>query len=140
MSQDFILKKYAESATYLLEKNFPQVWTDAEAVKLAQELMDLDLEKAAEYDKVAEWDTEGRILARAFYDELQKQAGLGTAVKAIGNLAKTVAKPVGATAKNTYIKGINAFADTVAKHPNSMLASAALGGIAVNGLSRRSKD
>ena len=88
--EDSILEKYAQDAVQLLEENCPSEWTEEDAIKLANELMDLDLEKSAEYEKVAEWDEQGRVMARGFMDELEKEAIYG------GAAAKSVAK---------YVKG-----------------------------------
>jgi len=139
MSQDLILEKYAESAAYLLQEAYPSGWTNEEAVKLAQELIELDLEKSAEFDKLAQWDEEGRIVARAFYNEIDKQAagvrnavfgwikGKGAALAAAGRnrIPKGALPGTEATTIGKAMQGVGGFIEQSPK------MTAALGAAAV---------
>lgn len=70
---DHELQKYAEYSVELLEANYPGNWTNDEATKLAKELISLEQEKWA-----SEGDQAGRIVARAFVDEVNKLAAYGS--------------------------------------------------------------
>lgn len=75
-----VLEKYAGVAIDVLEKN-GQDFTVEDVIKVASFLLDTKIEQS----KVAEYDDQGRIIARSFYVELDKMGGIaGTVVKTIG--------------------------------------------------------
>jgi hypothetical protein len=63
--------KYAEQAEILLS-NDSEDYTEDDVIKLASYLIDQDIDGNEQVDKVAELDESGRIMARAFVDELSK--------------------------------------------------------------------
>lgn len=67
-----IVAEYVKTAEALLKEEFGDK-TDPSAVeKLATYLIEQDIEQADMREKVAELDESGRIIARAFVDELNK--------------------------------------------------------------------
>jgi len=66
-----ILEKYAAAAEELLEAEYGESYEAGDVEKLASALIENDLYKEEEYEKVAELDVAGRIMARSFIDELQ---------------------------------------------------------------------
>jgi len=68
-----VIYKYASAAEELLEKQYgANNYEAADVEKLAEFLINADLEKEESIEKVAEYDELGRIMARSFIDELQK--------------------------------------------------------------------
>jgi hypothetical protein len=67
-----VLQKYAEYAEALMQKNYPNGHSEEDVVKLAELLIAHDIEEEEEQQKVAELDEAGRIMARAFVDEVNK--------------------------------------------------------------------
>lgn len=66
------LTKYASAAEELLEKEYGNDYNADDVEKLAEYLIVADMEASEEAEKVAEYDEAGRIMARAFMDEVQK--------------------------------------------------------------------
>jgi hypothetical protein len=77
------LKKYAEAAADLLDQNGSR-YTEQDVVKVASFLIEKEVE---DMRKVAAYDAQGRIVARAFYGEVEKIAYAGAA-KAAGGFGK----------------------------------------------------
>jgi hypothetical protein len=74
-----ILEKYAAYAEQLLQKDYPNNFNKSDVVELADKMIQHDIEveeqqaKEAELqEKVAEVDALGRVMARSYWDELQK--------------------------------------------------------------------
>lgn len=69
-----VISKYAEVAEIALKENYGEGgYTNEHIVKVAQMLLDEDIEAEEQMAKVAEFDEAGRIMARSFVDELRKQ-------------------------------------------------------------------
>jgi len=66
-----ILEKYASAAEEMLDAEYGENYDANDVQKLAAALIDRDLEAEEDYEKIAELDTAGRIMARAFIDELE---------------------------------------------------------------------
>jgi len=69
------LEKYASYADQLLAEAYGTDYSVDDVEKLAESLIDLDMEKVAEMERVAEIVEAGQIQARGFADELIKIAG-----------------------------------------------------------------
>ncbi len=67
-----VLQKYAEYAKGLMDQAYPNNYTEDDVVHLAELLIAHDIEAEEEQQKVAELDEAGRIIARAFVDEVNK--------------------------------------------------------------------
>ena len=74
-----ILEKYAGLAEGLLQENYPNNYTKADVVELADQMIQHDLgveeeqtKQAEVIEKIAELDEAGRIMARSFWDETLK--------------------------------------------------------------------
>jgi hypothetical protein len=65
-----VIEKYAAAAQELMNKNYPNNHTDEDVVQLAELMINHDLQVEEEQQKVAELDEAGRVMARAFVDEL----------------------------------------------------------------------
>ena len=65
-----VLSKYAEAAQALLQDKYPNNYTQADVEKLAVGMIQHDLEAEEQQEKIAELDEAGRIMARAFLDEV----------------------------------------------------------------------
>jgi hypothetical protein len=65
------LCKYAEAADQLLAAEYGDDYTEADVEKLAEKMFINDKTIEAEEAKVAEWQEAGRVMARAFIEELQ---------------------------------------------------------------------
>ena len=66
-----VLEKYASLSEEMLEAEYGTDYNEADVEKLASALIDNDLTVEEEVEKVAELETSGRIMARAFIAELQ---------------------------------------------------------------------
>lgn len=66
-----ILTKYASIAEEMLEKEHGEDYDAADVEKLAEALIQIDVETAEQQEKVAEYDEAGRIMARSFIEELK---------------------------------------------------------------------
>lgn len=64
--------KYASVAEEALSERFGDNYNEDDVIKLAEFLIDSDLEAEEEYEKIAEYDELGRVMARAYVDELSK--------------------------------------------------------------------
>jgi pyridoxine 5'-phosphate synthase PdxJ len=69
-----ILAKYAEAAEEGLKAEFGEDYTLEDVEKLAEMLIQRDLEIEDEEEKVAELTEAGQVMAHAFAEELQKIA------------------------------------------------------------------
>jgi hypothetical protein len=67
-----VIEKYASAAQELMNQYYPKDHTEADVVELAERMIDHDLEAEEQQQKIAELDEAGRIMARAFADELNK--------------------------------------------------------------------
>jgi hypothetical protein len=67
-----VLVKYATLAEEKLSEKFGDNYNEDDVIKVAEFLIDSDLAAEAEYEKIAEYDQLGRIMARAYIDELGK--------------------------------------------------------------------
>jgi lysyl-tRNA synthetase class II len=65
-----VLEKYASAAEELLENEYGDNYDANDVQKLAEALIDYDLQAEEEQEKIAELDAAGRIMARSFLDEL----------------------------------------------------------------------
>jgi len=65
-----VLEKYAELADNLLEKEYGKDYEENDVVKLAQLLINHDVEVQEQMEKVAELHEAGIIMAKAFKAEL----------------------------------------------------------------------
>lgn len=65
-----VLSKYAALAEELLEEEYGEDYNEEDVTKLAEYIIDSDLQAQEEYEKVAEYDQYGRIMARAYVDEI----------------------------------------------------------------------
>ncbi len=66
-----VIEKYAQVAQGLLEKEYPNNFTDEDVVKLADALIQHDIGAEESLEKLAELEDAGRVIARAFIAELQ---------------------------------------------------------------------
>jgi hypothetical protein len=64
--------KYASLAEEALSERFGDNYNEDDVIKVAEFLIDNDLKAEEEYEKIAEYDELGRIMARAYIDELSK--------------------------------------------------------------------
>ena len=64
--------KYATQAEELLSKELKDDYNEEDVIKVAETLIDADLETEEEQEKVAEYDQLGRIMARSFLEEIEK--------------------------------------------------------------------
>ena len=69
-----IIAKYAAAADELLSDEYGKNYGEEDVEKLASMLLQHDVEQEEVMEKVAELDQAGRIMARAFKDELEKSA------------------------------------------------------------------
>lgn len=67
-----VLTKYAAAAEELLEDEYGEEYNEDDVIKLAQYLINADVEYLDQYEKVAEFDQYGRVMARAYVDEILK--------------------------------------------------------------------
>ena len=67
-----LVAEYVKTAEELLTKEFGDKMNPSAVEKLATYLIEQDIEQAAAREKVAELDESGRVIARAFVDELNK--------------------------------------------------------------------
>ena len=80
-----LLQKYAEVAEETLKEQ-GQKYTKDDVVKVASWMIEQDAIAAEEEEKIAEYDDAGRVMARAFIDELDKTAGISS--KIFTNISK----------------------------------------------------
>lgn len=73
-----VLTKYAEAADTLLAKEYGDKYEQKDVEELASMMISHDMEQEDNIEKVAEYDDAGRIIARAFYDEITKLSAEGT--------------------------------------------------------------
>jgi len=66
-----MLVKYASAAEELLEKEYGTDYQAEDVEKLAENLIALDMQTQEEQEKVAEYTEAGRIIARAYIEELK---------------------------------------------------------------------
>ena len=64
-----IIVKYATEAEEELSK-LGDDYSEEDVIKVAEFLIEQDMSSEAEYEKIAEYDALGRIMARSFKDEL----------------------------------------------------------------------
>jgi hypothetical protein len=83
-----LLEKYAAFATEKLQEAYPNNFTQDAVVELADQMIQHDLaveeaevKQAELQEKVAEFDEFGRVMARGYWDELQKLANAETSGK-----------------------------------------------------------
>ena len=67
-----VLAKYATAADKLLADEYGEDYGEEDVEKLAAMMIEHDVEQEEIVEKVAELDQAGRIMARAFKDELEK--------------------------------------------------------------------
>jgi hypothetical protein len=67
-----VIEKYATAAQELMNQNYPNNHTQEDVEQLAELMIDHDLKVEEEQQKVAELDEAGRVMARAFVDEVNK--------------------------------------------------------------------
>ena len=67
-----VLEKYANTAQELMQQNYPNDHTQSDVVELAERMIQHDLSIEEQQQKIAELDEAGRIMARAFVDEVNK--------------------------------------------------------------------
>ena len=67
-----VIEKYAAAAQDLMNQYYPKDHTQDDVVELAERMIDHDLGVEEQQQKIAELDEAGRIMARAFADELNK--------------------------------------------------------------------
>lgn len=91
---DVILEKFAEAAFQLLTHQGEKFSTD-DVVKVASFLLNVKEDRG----KVAEFEDQGRVVARSFYAELNKMGGIGDKV------VRTVAKVHGTVAEGVASVG-----------------------------------
>ena len=65
-----VLTKYAEAADSLLAEEYGDDYEEADVEKLAEMMIDYDLEQEEAMDKVAEYHQAGQIMARGFIAEV----------------------------------------------------------------------
>lgn len=68
-----VIEKYASLAEELLTKEYGKDYTQDDVVELADKMIQHDLSVEEQQEKVAEYDEAGRIMARAFVEELRKE-------------------------------------------------------------------
>ena len=68
-----VLEKYAALADDLLEQEHGSEYTEDDVVKLAQLMINHDIQVQEEQEKVAELHDAGIIMAKAFKEELARQ-------------------------------------------------------------------
>ena len=73
-----VLAKYAEAADSLLAEEYGDKYEQKDVEELASMMIAHDLKQEEDVEKVAEYDDAGRIIARAFYDEITKLSAEGT--------------------------------------------------------------
>lgn len=66
-----VIEKYASAAQELMNQQFPNNHTDEDVAQLAELMINHDLQVEEEQQKIAELDEAGRIMARAFVDEVK---------------------------------------------------------------------
>ena len=66
-----IIEKYASVAEELLNQEYPGEYTQEDVVKLADALIQHDVQVEESLEKIAELEDAGRVMARAFVAELQ---------------------------------------------------------------------
>jgi hypothetical protein len=67
-----VLEKYATTATELMNQVYPNNHTQEDVIELADRMIQHDLQVEEQQQKIAELDEAGRIMARAFMDEVNK--------------------------------------------------------------------
>jgi hypothetical protein len=68
-----IIEKYASAAKDLMVQNYPKDHTDEDVAQLTELMINHDLQVEEEQQKVAELEEAGRIMARAFVEEVTKE-------------------------------------------------------------------
>jgi hypothetical protein len=66
-----MLTKYASAAEELLENEYADDYEAEDVEKLAEKLIDLDIEAAENAEKTAEYVEAGKIMAKSFVEELK---------------------------------------------------------------------
>jgi hypothetical protein len=72
------LEKYAALAENLLTQNYGQEYTSEDVEKLAEALINMDVERAAEFERVEEIVKQARYTAKGFVDEIDSNLGKGS--------------------------------------------------------------
>jgi len=98
------LEKYAALAENLLSEKYGKDYTSVDVEKLAEVLIHLDQERAAEIDKIEQIQKQAQYHAFGFADEFNKVLGAGSfkklaakgawnaAIRSVGSSAKDVLK------------------------------------------------
>jgi hypothetical protein len=68
-----VIEKYATAAKELMVQRFPNDHTDEDVAELAEAMINHDLVVEEEQQKVAELEEAGRVMARAFVEEVKKE-------------------------------------------------------------------
>jgi len=69
-----VIAEYTTAADQLLAAEYGEDYNEQDVEKLASMLIEHDANEEIEQAKYAEWDAQGRVMARAFVDELNKEA------------------------------------------------------------------
>ena len=80
------LEKYAAYAEDLLIQKYGKEYTPEDVEKLAEALIDMDVERAAEFERVEEIVKQARYIARGFANEIDSSLGKGSFQKIAGRL------------------------------------------------------
>jgi hypothetical protein len=67
-----VIEKYASAAKDLMNKHYPNDHTDKDVEDLTESMIQHDIAVEENQQKIAELDEAGRIMARAFVDEINK--------------------------------------------------------------------
>jgi predicted ATP-dependent protease len=67
-----VIVKYASLAEEKLSDAYGDNYTEDDVIKVAEFMIDNDLAVEEEQEKIAEYDQLGRIMARAYIDELSR--------------------------------------------------------------------
>ena len=70
-----VIEKYAAEAKRLMVDNYPSNHTDEDVAQLTELMLNHDVAVEENQEKIAELDEAGRIMARAFVDETEKNQG-----------------------------------------------------------------
>jgi hypothetical protein len=68
-----VIEKYAALADNLLAEEYGEDYEADDVVKLAEYLIDYDVEAEEQIEKYAEYETAGRVMADAFMDQLSDE-------------------------------------------------------------------
>jgi hypothetical protein len=67
-----VIEKYAAAAQDLMNQYYPKDHNPVDVAELTELMINHDLQVEEQQEKIAELDEAGRIMARAFADELNK--------------------------------------------------------------------